>query len=265
MRIISVIILVAANMCMGVFMFAGINNESIHIQVRLSDDSREQHVVEGAVSMMLRIFDAPAGGRLLWSTNLPKAIFHKGMFETALGSNINPLPAAIFSQGKNCYLQVEINGEIQSPRQIISTTITTSSKDTEPAHEGAYLQSGAVAFFDLPQCPDGWSELTQARGRYIVGLNPSGTLGATVGTALSDLENRPVGKHTHTINDPGHSHTCWYESGCNVTWMATGETNSASTTTIEISYSFTGISVLNEGSVVGTNSPYIQYILCILN
>jgi hypothetical protein len=52
-------------------------------------------------------------------------------------------------------------------------------------------------FFDLSSCPAGWSELTQARGRVVVGLVSDGTLGSTVGSPLTDLEDRT---HTHDVN-----------------------------------------------------------------
>jgi hypothetical protein len=71
----------------------------------------------------------------------------------------------------------------------------------------AGVPSGAVMFFNLGSCPAGWTELTAARGRYIVALPAGGTLGGTDGTPLSDLEDRPVGQHTHTITDPGHVHS----------------------------------------------------------
>lgn len=76
--------------------------------------------------------------------------------------------------------------------------------------------AGAVMFFDLPSCPAGWSELTGARGRVVVGLVSGGALSGTVGTALTNLEDRththdvdPVstntvfaGSHSHTVNPP---------------------------------------------------------------
>jgi len=66
--------------------------------------------------------------------------------------------------------------------------------------------SGAVMFFDLAECPDGWTELADARGRYLVGLPDGGVRGDTVGTTLSALENRAVGQHDHIVDDPGHGH-----------------------------------------------------------
>lgn len=74
----------------------------------------------------------------------------------------------------------------------------------QTASEG--IPAGAVLAFNLTTCPAGWSEVPQARGRYIVGLTPGGTLSQTVGTALANGENRPVGQHTHTVTDPGHNH-----------------------------------------------------------
>ncbi len=69
------------------------------------------------------------------------------------------------------------------------------------------VPSGAVMFFDTAVCPTGWTELTEANGRYLVGLPAGGTLGTTVGAALTDGENRAVGQHSHAVADPGHTHT----------------------------------------------------------
>lgn len=74
----------------------------------------------------------------------------------------------------------------------------------QTAAEG--IPAGAVLAFNLSTCPAGWSEVPEARGRYIVGLTTGGTLSQTVGTALTNGENRPVGQHTHTVTDPGHNH-----------------------------------------------------------
>lgn len=92
--------------------------------------------------------------------------------------------------------------------------------------EGASLPAGMIAMFN-GACPSGWSELTAARGRTVVGVPAAGTLAATVGTALTDAQDRSVtptftgdalGTHTHTytdvvnhthtvsVNDPGHTH-----------------------------------------------------------
>ena len=76
--------------------------------------------------------------------------------------------------------------------------------------------------------------LAPARGRYIVGMPPGGTLGQTIGDDLDPGENRPVGEHNHAVDphnhdiaphahgvtdtghthevgvdDPGHTHDVW--------------------------------------------------------
>ncbi|MCX7616023.1 MAG: hypothetical protein N2Z68_01380 [Patescibacteria group bacterium] len=125
------------------------------------------------------------------------------------------------------------------------------------------IPSGAVMFFNLSSCPSGWTELTSARGRYIVGLPAGGTLAATVGTALSNQENRPVGQHSHTIYDPGHYHTNssllngstgWGGSAGAGAILYSGDSNDT--------ISFTGITVNDAGTVAGTNAPYIQLLAC---
>ena len=127
------------------------------------------------------------------------------------------------------------------------------------------VPSGAVMFFNGAACPSGWTELTAARGRYLVGLPSGGALAATAGTALSNLENRAVGQHTHTITDPGHQHgvsaaassspSCGWDVGCsaNYYWSAGSGLTGSSTT---------GITANSAGSVSGTNAPYLQLLVC---
>jgi hypothetical protein len=62
------------------------------------------------------------------------------------------------------------------------------------------VPAGAVMPFNLPACPVGWSDLTDARGRAITGVPAGGTLGGMVGSALSDLEDRT---HTHDVDPAG--------------------------------------------------------------
>ena len=125
---------------------------------------------------------------------------------------------------------------------------------------GASIPSKAVMFFNLASCPSGWTELVAARGRYIVGLPAGGTLAGTDGTALTNLEDRPVGRHNHGITDPGHYHEYgaygvpWYYSQQAVPTTAGSGMKSTTNTT--------GITINNTGSVAGTNAPYIQLLTC---
>lgn len=53
------------------------------------------------------------------------------------------------------------------------------------------LPSGMIAFF-AGACPTGWTEYTTARGRIVVGLPLNGTAEGTLGTALTDLQDKSL-------------------------------------------------------------------------
>jgi len=136
------------------------------------------------------------------------------------------------------------------------------------------VPSGAVMFFSLDACPAGWTEFEAAQGRYLVGLTPNGAPGAEIGTALSDQENRPVGQHTHSINDPGHSHSFLFNStalsynpfGLNEGFVKQSSPDSLDqksyTLTITTGSTMTGVTANPTGEVAGTNAPYIQLRAC---
>jgi len=117
---------------------------------------------------------------------------------------------------------------------ITATTMTVASTET----------SGMIAYFEN-SCPSGWTEYTAGRGRYVVGTPSGGTDQGTVGTALSDVENRAVGQHSHTAtlrSVAGSSQTA-FVGGSSVDSVTSDATN-------------------NAGSVAGTNAPYIQLTIC---
>lgn len=160
----------------------------------------------------------------------------------------------------------------QAPSMTISTagrvTATSFAGDGSALTNVGGVPSGAVMFFNSTVCPSGWSELTSARGRYIVGLPLSGTLGGTAGTALTNLENRSVGQHNHFISDPGHFHYFNHITGyglinpflsCCGSWNLMYNPSWGTLTTL---YSTTNISIQNSGSVAGTNAPYLQLLAC---
>ena len=124
------------------------------------------------------------------------------------------------------------------------------------------LPGGAVAFFNLQTCPSGWSEFPAARGRYIVGMPAGGTVGAAVGTALSNGENRAVGQHNHAVTDPGHSHIYNAPGGPDAGAEGANDNHADPAGPSGTSASPTGITINNAGGVAGTNAPYLQLLAC---
>lgn len=153
------------------------------------------------------------------------------------------------------------------------TAVTTSSVSA-----GSTLPLNMIAFFPTA-CTNysGWSEYTNLRGRYPVGVISGGTVGA-VGTAFTtDTENRAVGQHNHadtfghTVTEPnsgqGHRHSVALDGtgatdGANDShdYVGSGPINTGYATT-DISIAHTG-SISNEGSVSGTNAPYYKLFAC---
>lgn len=116
------------------------------------------------------------------------------------------------------------------------------------------MPKGLVSFFRLSDCPEGWVADDYVRGRYIIGVNLLGELGATVGAVLSDKENRATGEHTHAYKDhyTQHNPRDRYNGLKGAVWSKDGNPG------------FGKISMTTDsaGSVVGTNAPYIQLLPC---
>ncbi len=149
--------------------------------------------------------------------------------------------------------------EMDTNNANISTN--TANIATNTANIGANVPTGAVMHFNLSSCPSGWSSLVAAEGRYMVGLPSGGSLGASVGNALTNLENREVGRHTHVVNDPGHAHGIEQIVGTGgVNWGISR--NPSGTTFNDSSTESTGIVLSNTGDINGTNAPYLQLLVC---
>ncbi len=144
---------------------------------------------------------------------------------------------------------------------------TGSGSNQPPSGDPVFsvgVPSGAVMHFNLAACPTGWTGLTAARGRYLVGLPSAGTLAGTAGTALTNLENRPVGQHAHTITDPGHAHslTIFASDQNYITKVRTYDGGPTPLPNFSTATATTSVTVDSTGTVAGTNAPYIQFLVC---
>ena len=148
-----------------------------------------------------------------------------------------------------------------SGANLTSLNATNISTGTLASARGG-VPANAVIFIPATSCPAGYTEYTTLRGRYAVGLPLNGTSAATVGTALTNTENRAVGQHTHSLTDPGHSHEARIRGSGGTTTVAESASDSASGNDTIVDSATTGITLASAGGVAGTPAPYVQLLAC---
>ena len=402
MRAILIIHLVSVITIVGIYSFGQSIPQTLTYQGLLTDHTSEEVPVEGQANMVFRIYDAEAGGNLLWSESWLSVPINHGFFTVVLGTNGSPIPLIVFASGSERYLELEINNEIMDARQKINSVgysyQSESANNSEalsgitvvgwqralsqsacPADQylngifqdgtvlcsappvnyfagtGLYMTGddtfnvsygsssaaaiegndarindwilsdsdiysgvtgnvgigtmnpqstlgifgnirindgtqnsgkvltshsagiasweplssvpqGMLLFFNLSDCPEGWTKVSDSQGRYLVALQQNGTLNGTAGTNLSDQENRATGQHDHSIGVVEHTHT--FNGGASGGGSAyacsspPGSPNTISGNWAQSSVSTTGITINAYGDVEGTNAPYIQLLLC---
>jgi hypothetical protein len=163
------------------------------------------------------------------------------------------------------------------------------------------IASGVILFSSAGACPAAWTEYTASRGLYLVGLPSGGTNLGTSGTALTTLEARAVGTHTHvqdshthvqtahTHTQDSHNHTqnshshtvsgignstglvdtmgadadVLDDSGTLTTNTTTAVNNAAAAVNQSATATNQAVTATNQNTgVAGTPAPYIQLIAC---
>ena len=167
--------------------------------------------------MTLRIYDDVIGTTPLWQEEHKRVTVREGYFNVLLGNN-EPLTNTLFIHPDRFIgLTVHPYDEM-IPRQRFASVpyamhsyhatkadhaSTADNADTVDGMEASEIDipSGAVMAFNLPSCPERWSELTTAQGRFIVGVgtlvNETYTLGDTGGEAFHQLTIEEMPKHNH--------------------------------------------------------------------
>lgn len=168
----------------------------------------------GLVDLQISVWNDPADtgpGAQLYLEEHFGVVVSNGLFTIPLGGGsvvLGGFDADLFADS-NRWLEVTVDGEALTPRTKFLSVPYALQAGKADSLSGL---SGAVMHFALPECPSGWSELTAARGRTLVGLPASGSLAGTSGTPLGNLETR---QHTHTVSPPSfttssvptHSHS----------------------------------------------------------
>jgi hypothetical protein len=132
----------------------------------------------------------------------------QGRFSVVLDPTCLPAVKA----NPNLWVQVEVNGALlpRSKLTAVPYAVEADRAAVAASASGALalqvVPVGAVMAFNLAACPAGWTALTTAAGRTIIGVNAGANglsaraLGATVGEE----------RHTMTVPElPSHDHQLW--------------------------------------------------------
>lgn len=246
-------------------------------------DSSGNPVQDGTYDFTFKLYSLSTGGAALWTETQTDIQVTDGLYSVQLGSGtalsasdfdgdrwlgvtvgtdsemapLIPISAVPFALNARQAMGLQGRDVAAEPAPIDGQVLTWDTTSSEWIPGAPAIPSGAILL--VPgDCPTpGYTEYTAARGRYVVGVPENGTDEATVGTALTDLEDRPVGEHSHDL--PDHSHT-YYNPGVYVgsgSFKIGSNDRGANTDT-----SVESLTTYNTGSVAGTNAPYIQLTLC---
>jgi hypothetical protein len=165
-------------------------------------------VSDGSHTLTFRVYDVSTGGTALWTEALSSTQVTNGLYSVVLGAT-TAFTSSTFNGDRWIGVTVDSGSEITPRTRVSSVPFALHADNANKIGGGG--TANMVALFD-GACPSGWTEYTAGQGRVVVGLPSNGTLAGTVGTALTNLENRI---HTHNYTDvPSHTHSFnWGEPG----------------------------------------------------
>jgi len=200
----------------------------INYQGKLTDTNGNP-VADGNHSVTFRIYDADAGGNLLWEET-QSILIQKGLFSCLLGGVTN-LDLAF---DKPYWLAIKVGSDAEmTPRQQI--TSSGYAIRAERAEDVDSVPSGLIVMWSgsITAIPAGWALCDGGNGtpdlrdRFIVGAGSSYNPGVTGGENTHVLTINEIPAHTHTYNQ-GSSLTMFLRAGQNspYTWQnhSTGST-----------------------------------------
>lgn len=184
----------------------------------------------GAHSITLTFFDAETGGNQVCLSETPNVPVEAGRFRVEVSADcvaklkVQPdvWAAMLFTGPDGVPHQLPLRTKIgavpfamEAQHSVLASTAVNadeakhaaSATSATAASGGLATQivpAGAVMAFDLDACPAGWSEFVAARGRTVVGTNPTAAAGISArsrGQALGEerhqLSTAELPPHTH--------------------------------------------------------------------
>ncbi len=214
--------------------------------------------VTTSVTASFSLFDAPVGGARLWGPEVHDLTPADGNFTVLLGETV-PLPAAAFAGG-DTFVEVTVGSSTLVGRQrLLSTAYSVRSLDADNG-----VPMGGMMLWDGPSCPEGWLQEDAYGGRFLVFAPSGGTVGGTVGTALTDRQDRALPTHAHSM-----SASTGYPSRADCYWNGVGwaDGHFVEDTTVDErgclhTHSISGTIGAASSGTTSAVAPYAQLLLC---
>ena len=174
------------------------------------------------------------------------------------------------NNGAQTNLTELIDVSASAPNDGDTLTWNSSSEKWESGSSDGGMPSGAVMAFNLASCPSGWSEYTPARGRFIRGIDSTGTNDPDGVRALGSTQDDGVESHQHDSplvgNTGGHPSAPSQVFGSGATAASTGQnieilidSSSKATEGDEVSYrSSANISAISETRPINVALLYCE-------
>ena len=151
-------------------------------------DTAGNPVPDGSYLMQFKIFDAPTGNVLLWSSGDVSVDVADGTFSVLLGQS--PQPSLDLAFDQDCWLEVVVEGVVQSPRQqLISVGYAYMASGLIPGTEisGEVTTPDGAVIKALNMATSGsayglWGESASTSGEGVHGYGHIGVYGRTVAT-----------------------------------------------------------------------------------
>jgi hypothetical protein len=122
----------------------------MNYQGSLTDNTPTQTPVDATLPMKFRIYDAFMGGTQEWEEVWGAVMVTDGIFNVMLGSNATPIPSSVFTAGAIRYLEIEVGGELLTPRQRLGSVgfahqaETSADLECPGCVEAGEIAAGAV-------------------------------------------------------------------------------------------------------------------------
>lgn len=157
-------------------LFAGAPN-LINYQGRVTGGGSP--IADGSYSAQFSFFNSSVGGTLLWqeSANITTT---EGLFTRVLGS-VTPIPDSLFPKNEQVWLEVTVNGQLQSPRtQVLASGFSLAVNTVDNASGGRLSSSLGLAdqlriYTGAETSPGFSSGVDPASGGYVSLFSANGT------------------------------------------------------------------------------------------